>query len=103
MEELKMNEIQEIQKQISKLKSEINKLGDMRPGSLTKQIRSWGKSYWQLSYTRKGKGYTEYVSEKEYKQVQKQIKNYQRFKKISDELVDLSIKKCKLLQKQKSR
>ena len=97
-----MKKITKIRREIQNLKSEISEIGDMRPGSLTKQSRSWGKSYWQLSYTHRGKGGTGYVSEKRYEVVKEQVDNYRYFKEKCLELVDLSIKLAKLEDKELS-
>lgn len=97
-----MKKIDDIRKEIKSLKCEITEIKDMRPGSLTKQSRSWGKSYWQLSYTHRGKGGTEYVSEKRYDTVKRQTENYRKFKTLCLQLVDLSIELAKL-RNEKSR
>ena len=68
----------------------------MRPGSLTIQTRSWGKEYWQLSYTHRGRGRTGYVSEENYERVKIQTENYRKFKERSMELIDLALELAKL-------
>lgn len=95
-----MDEKKEIRRKIGKLKNKIVELGDIRPGSLTKQTRSWGKSYWQLSYTHRGRGGTCYVSDKRYKEIKRQTENYRKFKEMCLDLVDLSIKLGKLTDKE---
>ncbi|MEA2011489.1 MAG: DUF6788 family protein, partial [Verrucomicrobiota bacterium] len=62
--------------------------------------RKWGKSYWQLSYTHRGKGGTRYVSDKRYQDVKQETENYKKFKEIYLELVDLSIELSKLIDKE---
>ena len=89
-----------------KLESEINKtkqmlleLGDMRPGSLSKQMRKAKEkygAYWQLSYTHMGKGRTEYIKPETLNQVKTEVANYKRYRKLSDRLVKLSIEKSRL-------
>ncbi len=95
-----MSEINEVRKKIENLKREISEIEEMRPGSLTKQTRSWGKSYWQLSYTHRGKGGTAYVSEERYEKVKSQTENYRKFKMMCLQLVDFSIKLAKLKDKE---
>jgi len=56
-----MDKSKQIERKIEKIKNALMELGDMRPGSLTVQTRSWGGEYHQLSYTHLGKGRTEYV------------------------------------------
>ena len=40
----------DIMVRINQVKLEMTELGPMRPGSLSKQKRAWGKTYWHLSY-----------------------------------------------------
>jgi hypothetical protein len=95
-----MRKMEEIRGRIEKLKRKITGLGDMRPGSLTRQSRSWGKSYWQLSYTHRGKGGTGYVSNERYREVKRQTDNYRKFREMCLKLVDLSIELGKLSDKE---
>jgi hypothetical protein len=53
------------------------------------QKRSWGGEYSQLSYTHQGRGHTEYVPKSRRKEVQRQIANYQRFRKLTQEWVNV--------------
>ena len=94
-----MDKMKEIQRRIEKLKRKIAGLGDMRPGSLTRQSRSWGKDYWQLSYTHRGRGRTGYVSDERYQEVKRQTENYRQFRELCLELVDLSIEMAKITDK----
>lgn len=95
-----MKKDQKIRKKIERLKQQIPNLGDMRPGSLTRQVRSWGKEYWQISYTHKGRGRTGYVSDENYKRVKKETENYKKFRAWCAELVDLSVELAKLTDKE---
>jgi len=93
-----------IKKRIDKIKSELDKVGDMRPGSLTKQYRDPKNktgSYYQISYTHEMKSRTEYVRSEFVKEVRRQIKSYKRYKKLSSELISLSIENSKLIIKLK--
>lgn len=89
-----------LKKEIKKLKQEMYELGDMRPGSLTKQIRSWGKEYWQISYTHRSRGRTGYVSDKNYEKIKTEIENHRIFKELGKKLIDLSIEYAKLTDKE---
>ncbi|MCF6284370.1 MAG: hypothetical protein L3K26_04185 [Candidatus Hydrogenedentes bacterium] len=90
-----------LERRIEKIKQELMALGAMRPGSLSIQSRSWGGEYGQLSYTHQGKGHTEYVSKKNREEVERQIANYRKFKKLTGEWVELGIELCKLKTKKK--
>ena len=91
-----MNRIRTIERRIEKIKHSLSKIGDMRPGSLSIQSRSWRGEYCHLSYTHRGKGRTEYVRKKNRKAVERQIANYRKFRELTQEWVDLGIELCKL-------
>ncbi len=59
-----MDKSKQIERKIEKIKSALMELGDMRPGSLTVQTRSWGGEYNQLSYTHLGKGRNDIAAER---------------------------------------
>jgi hypothetical protein len=78
----------------------------MRPGSLSTQYNVCGNPncrckrpdnpvkhgpYYQISYTRKGRSKTEFVKSEDVKEVRLQLENYQLFKKLTDEWVELSL------------
>ena len=77
-----------IEQRIEAIKMELMELGDMRPGSLSTQTRSWGGQYCQLSYTHRGKGHTEYIQDDIREQTEQQLQNYKRFKALTLEWVD---------------
>jgi len=95
-----MDEAERIDRRIEQIKKALARLGDMRPGSLSTQTRSWGGQYAQLSYTHLGKGRTEYVPPARVKEVKRQIDNYRKFKELTQEWVTLAIESCKLKQAQ---
>jgi len=95
-----MNEVVRITRRIEQIKKGLARLGDMRPGSLSTQTRSWGGQYAQLSYTHLGKGRTEYVPPARVKEVKRQIDTYRKFKELTQEWVTLAIELCKLKQTQ---
>jgi len=85
-----------IERSVAKIKRELVKLGDMRPGSLSIQTRKWGGEYCQLSYTHRGKGHTEYVPQTRRKTVARQIASHRKFRILTQEWIDLEIELCKL-------
>ena len=91
-----MDRSKPIERRIAKIKQDLAALGDMRPGSLSTQTRSWGGEYGQLSYTHQGKGRTEYVPKDKRKTVQNQLANYAKFRNLTQEWVNLGIELCKL-------
>ena len=79
------------EKRIEEIKSELAKIGSMRPGALTKQARGGKGEYYHLSYTYKNKGKTEYIRKTFVNIIEKEINNYKLFKSLMDEWVELSI------------
>lgn len=76
---------------IRKIKQELQAMGDMRPGSLSRQRRQRGGLYLQLSYVYRGKGHTEYVPPEAEKEIAAQLDNYKRFKALIQEWTGLAI------------
>jgi hypothetical protein len=96
---MSIKQLQSLEKKISKIKNDINKIEDMRPGSLSLQYKDRKEktgSYYQLSYTRKMRSKTEYVSVKNVSEIRKQIASYKKFKKLTETLIDLSIEHSRL-------
>lgn len=87
--------LERLDKRIERIKAELEKLGEMRPGSLTRQKRGEAGTYYQLSYTHMGKGRTEYVRPEFAPQIKKQIANYRRFRKLIETWVNLEIERSK--------
>ena len=91
--------IQQIERRIDGIKKELQKIGPMRPGSLTRQYKNpedKAGAYWQISYTRRMKSRTEYVRRKWVAEVRKQIARHKRFKRQIDQWVDLGIEQSQL-------
>lgn len=92
--------IQQIEKRIDAIRQEIDNIGNIRPGSATKQKRSTrGKAYaeyWYVSYTFRGKGYTEYVPERAIEEVHQENQNYKTLMGLIDEWTELAIELSKL-------
>lgn len=92
----------QIDKRIGKIKVEWAAIGQMRPGSLTRQYKdpvSASGAYYQLSYTLDMKSRTDYIPRNWVPQVRRQVANYKRFKSLSTEWVALSIERCRLTMK----
>ena len=91
--------LMQIERRIKKIKSEIVKTGEIRPGSLTLQFKDRKRqtgAYYQLSYTHEMKSRTNYIRKNCVRSVRQQIKNYKRFKKLTTEWVALGIEHSKL-------
>jgi hypothetical protein len=80
---------------IQQIKSDLAKLGPMRPGSLSVQYRDRKNrtgQYHQLSYTHGGRSRTERVHPDHLMQVEKEISNFKRFRELTKQWIELSIK-----------
>ena len=90
------NKILQVKKRINEIKKEMQSIGPMRPGKLSQQMRKNTKgeeygSYWQLSYTYKMKSKTLYIPEELVKLVEKQNKEFRRFKDLTEEWINLAL------------
>ena len=78
----------------------------MRPGSVTRQYKDPEKrkgAYYQLSCTRQMRSRTEYVPRDSVPEVRREIRNYKRFKALTEQWIDLSIEQSRLTMKQAPR
>jgi hypothetical protein len=94
----------QLERQIEKVKRNLAALGDLRPGSLSTQYSVCGNPncrckatppkkhgpYYQISFTRKGKGSSKFVRKEDLPAVRKQLKNYERMKLLMDRWIDLA-------------
>ena len=95
---------QSLEKQILKIKLQIGKLGDLRPGALSQQYNVCGNPncrckatpplkhgpYYQISYTRHGKSSSQFVREEDLPEVRQQLDNYRQLRELVDEWITLS-------------
>jgi len=94
------------QAQINRIKEDLQALGEIMPGSLSRQYNVCGNPhcrckdpgkpkkhgpYYNLSYTWNAKGRTLFVRKEQLSQVRQQIKNYRTFRKLTKRWVDLSL------------
>ena len=81
----------QIERRIDKIKTLLCGIGEMRPGSLTRQFKdreSQTGPYYQLSYTLDLKSRTDYVSNDALADVRRQVANYTRFKELCLQFAD---------------
>lgn len=90
--------LQRLEVRIARIKKDLMEIGEMRPGSLTRQNRGLKKtgSYYQLSYTHQMKGRTEYVREEFAGVIKQQIATYKKFKRMIEEWIRLAIQHSKI-------
>ena len=90
--------ILKLEKKIGNRLGQLGSVGAMRPGSLNKQYRDKEKQkgiYYQLSYTHKMRSRTEHVRVDHVPRLKKEIAEYKKFKRLSTEVIDLSIELSK--------
>lgn len=91
--------ITQIDRRIEKIKAALAAIGEMRPGSLTRQFKdpeAGTGAYYQLSFTLEMKSRTDYIPRQCAAQVRRQVANYKRFKALSSEWVALGIERSRL-------
>lgn len=95
----------QLELEIGKVKEDLASLGDLRPGSLSTQYNVCGSPnckckanppqkhgpYYQVSFTRKGKGSTKFVKAEDLPTIREQLKNYERMKELMDRWIELSM------------
>lgn len=104
-------QIQKMEKGIEEIKRKLVLIGEMRPGSLNKQLAVCGPAYtgrsncrcmdpkrpkkhgpyYQLSYVHKGKSTSQFVQKEWVGVVRSQLANYKRFKALTAEWVDIAL------------
>lgn len=102
-----MNTTSSIQQRIQQIKAELAALGEMRPGSLSKQYNVCGKPncrckdprnpqrhgpYYQLSWVHRGKSTSQFIRPPLLPEVRTQIANYNKFRKLTDQWVNLALR-----------
>jgi hypothetical protein len=103
-------QIRRLDAQIAGIKRELATLGDLRPGSLTRQYTVCGSPgcrckarppqkhgpYYHLSYTRHGKGGTRLIKPADVRSVRTAVANYARLKRLVDRWIDLATERSDL-------
>ena len=71
---------------IEAVRNDLSRIGNMRPGSVTKQLRKRGDkewTCWQISYTLSGTSKTEYVRDAFLEQIKSEVAEYKKFKALN--------------------
>lgn len=99
------------QARIDKIKKQLTELGEITPGSLSRQYNICGNPsckckdpdnpqkhgpYYNLSYTWNGKGKTQFIRKDRVAKTKEQIKNYTKLKRLIKEWVNLSLEIAQL-------
>jgi len=103
--------IEELRKRRDELRAELNRVSDLRPGSLVERYRRCGKPgchcaqegsaghgpSWSLTREVAGKTMTRVIPLNAVQRTREQIAEYRRFRRISRELVETSERLCEAL------
>jgi hypothetical protein len=95
---------------IRRIHAELAQLGDLRPGSLSKQFNTCGRPacrckatppqrhgpYYQLSFTWKGRSTSQFVRQQDVPVVRQQLRNYKRLRELVDRWVQLGMELSQL-------
>lgn len=100
-----------LEMRINKVKQELLKIGEMRPGSLSKQYSACQKPgckcvdpvkpkkhgpFYQLSYSHRGKSTTQFIRPQFVAEVRKQLTSYKKFRALTDDWIALSLELAKV-------
>lgn len=103
--------IQSLENKIQETKTQLMALGEMRPGSLSKQYNVCGKPgcrckdpdhpkrhgpYYQLSCVHRGKSTSQFIRPELRATVRAQTATFKKFRKLIDQWVDLALTIAKL-------
>ena len=103
--------IQSLENKIQLIKTQLLTLGEMRPGSLSRQYNVCGKPgcrckdpdqpkrhgpYYQLSYVHQGKSTSQFIRPELRSTVRAQLATFKKFRKLTGQWVDLALTIAKL-------
>lgn len=95
---MKITKVETLLTKIQAIKKDLNLIGNMRPGSVTKQFYKRGDKkwpYWQISYTLNKRSKTEYLTDEFVVQIKQEVEAYRNFKKLVEKLVELNVELSK--------
>jgi hypothetical protein len=102
--------LQEIERQITRIKKELVALGPLHPGSLSRQYNVCGKPgcrckarpkprrhgpYYKVSYVFRGRFTSRFVPRQQVKAVTTELANYRRLRKLTDAWIGLALRLAK--------
>jgi len=91
--------LNQLEERMERIKREMMDLGPMRPGSVSRQFRdpkTKQRPFYQISYTYKGRGRSEYVRPENLAALRRETANFKRFRKLAEQWVELSLKTSQL-------
>ena len=108
--------LQHMERRIAAVKAALVDLGDLHPGSLSRQFNVCGKPgcrckdprhpkrhgpYYQLNYVFRGKKTSLFIPRDQVSQLQAQLANYKSLRRSTDQWIGLAIQMARLKRKRK--
>jgi len=108
--------LQHMERRIAAVKAALVDLGDLHPGSLSKQFNVCGKPgcrckdprhpkrhgpYYQLNYVFRGKKTSLFIPRDQVSQLRAQLANYKSLRRSTDQWIGLAIQMARLKRKRK--
>lgn len=98
--------LEKLEARIAQIKTQLQDLGSMRPGSLSRQYNVCGKPacrckdpkhprrhgpYYQLNYVYRGKKTSRFIRTEILRQVRTELANYKKFRRLADQWIGLAL------------
>ena len=99
-------QLEKIDQEIERIKAQLGQIGIVRPGSLTRQYKNPQQhtgGYYQVSYTHRMKSRTAYIRASCVQEVRRQIRDYNKLKRLIERWVALGIEHSQLSMRLRSR
>jgi len=99
--------VEKLEAQIAQIKTQLQKHGAMRPGSLSRQYNVCGKPgcrckdptrprrhgpYYQLNYVYRGKKTSQFIRREILRRVRTELANYKQFRRLTEQWIGLALK-----------
>ncbi len=91
--------VKQIEERITRIKRDLDRLGPMRPGSISRQYRNPKERktpFYQISYTHRMQSRTEYLRRENLKAVRAEVANFKRFRRLVDRWADAALELSRL-------
>ena len=91
--------VKQTEDRIARIKRDLDQLGPMRPGSISRQYRNPEERktpFYQISYTHRMRSRTEYLRRENLKAVRVEVANFKRFRKLVDRWADAALELSRL-------
>ena len=108
---MRKDRLEQIEERIDKIQKALVELGEMRPGSISRQYNVCGNPkcrckdvrnprkhgpYYQLSYVHKGRSSSQFIRKEFLAETRQQISNYKKFKRLTEQWVSLALEHARL-------